>query len=73
LRLEVIQLYHNIPIAGYRGKWKMTELVTRNYWCPGVTRNVERYIEGCDLCQRMKNYIESLAEKLIANKVPKKS
>jgi len=32
LREEVIQLYHNTPVEGYRGRWKTTELVTRNYW-----------------------------------------
>jgi len=32
LRTEIIQLYHNIPVAGHGGKWKIVELVTRNYW-----------------------------------------
>ena len=31
LRVEIIQLHHNVLITGSRGKWKMTELVTRNY------------------------------------------
>ena len=31
LRIEVIWLYHDIPVAGYGGRWKITELVTRNY------------------------------------------
>jgi len=55
LRAEIIWLHHNVPIAGHGGKWKMVELVTRNYWWPGVIREVERYVEGCDLCQQMKN------------------
>ena len=45
----------------------------RNYWWPEVIRNVGRYIEGCDLCQRMKNRTEELAEKLKLSKVLKKS
>ena len=32
LRIEIIQLHHDVPVARHRGKWKMTELVTRNYW-----------------------------------------
>jgi len=32
LRVEIIQLYYNVPIAGYGERWKMMELVTRNYW-----------------------------------------
>ena len=31
LRMEIIQLHHDIPLAGYGGQWKMVELVTRNY------------------------------------------
>jgi len=31
LRMKIIQLHHNIPVAIYERKWKTTELVTRNY------------------------------------------
>jgi len=55
LRMEIIWLHHNTPVARYKGRWKTTELVTRNYWWLGVTRNMEKYMEGCDVCQRMKN------------------
>jgi len=48
------------------------ELVTRNYWWPGVTRDVGKYVEGCDLCQRMKNQTEELAGKLKLSEVPMK-
>ena len=50
----------------------MVELVTRNYWWPGVTREVGWYVEGCDLCQRMKNRIEGMVEKLKLSEVPEK-
>jgi len=32
LRVEVIRLHHNVPVAGHGGRWKTVELVTRNYW-----------------------------------------
>jgi len=51
LRAEVIWLHHDVPAAGHEGRWKMVELVTRNYWWLGVTRDVRKYVEGCDLCQ----------------------
>ena len=50
LRAEVIQLHHDIPVAGHGGRWKTVELVMRNYWWPGVTRDVGRYVEGYDGC-----------------------
>ena len=55
LRVEVIQLHHDMPAAGHGGQWKIMELVTRNYWWPGITRDVGRYVKEYNLCQRMKN------------------
>ena len=72
LRTEIIQLHYNTPVAGHGGKWKMTELVTRNYWWPRVMRDVGRYVEGCDICQRIKNKTEVTTGKLKLNKVPEK-
>ena len=50
LRAEIIWLHHNVLAAGHGGRWKIVELVMRNYWWLGVTRDVGRYVEGCDLC-----------------------
>jgi len=58
--------------AEHGGKWKTVELVMRNYWWPGVTRDVERYVKGCDLCQRMKNRAEELVGKLKLSEIPEK-
>jgi len=48
LRKEIIQLHHDTPIEGHGGRWKMAELIARNYWWPGVMKEVGRYIDGCD-------------------------
>jgi len=64
LRIKIIQLHHNIPVAEHGGQWKMTELVTRNYWWPGVMRDVAKYVKGCDMCQQMKNKTEETMGKL---------
>ena len=50
----------------------MVELVTRNYWWLGVTRNVGKYVEGYNLCQRMKNRTEEVAGKLKLSEVLEK-
>jgi len=55
LRREIIQLHHDTPLGGHGGRWKTTELISRNYWWPEVTKEVGRYVEGCDVCQRYKN------------------
>ena len=72
LRAEVIWLHHDVLAVGYGGRWKMVELVTRNYWWQGVMRDVEKYVEGCNLCQRMKNRMEELAGKLKLSEIPEK-
>jgi len=38
-----------------------------------VTRDVGKYVEGCDLCQRIKNKTEELVGKLKLSKVPQKT
>jgi len=32
LRAEVIQLHHDTLVGEYGEQWKITELVTRNFW-----------------------------------------
>jgi len=72
LRIEIIQLHHDIPVARHRGKWKTIELVTRNYWWPGVTKDVGKYVEECEICQKMKNKTEVPAEKLKLSEILEK-
>ncbi len=50
----------------------MMKLVMRNYWWPEVTKDIGKYMEGCDMCQRIKNRTEVPVEKLIANEIPEK-
>ena len=50
----------------------MTELVTRNYWWPGVTKEVGRYVDGYDTCQRYKNRSKTPTGKLMSNTIPEK-
>ena len=72
LKVEIIQLYQDVLAARHRERWKMTELVTRNYWQLEVTKNVGKYIDSCNLYQRIKNRIKALAGKLKLSEIPKK-
>ena len=60
-RIEIICLHHDMLVAEYEEWQKITELVTKNYWWPEVTKDIEKYVDGCNMCQRMKNYTEALA------------
>ena len=72
LRGEVIQLHHNTLVKGHGGRWKTTELVTRNYWWPGVMKEMEKYVDGCNACQHYKNRSEAPAGKLMPNVILEK-
>ena len=72
LRVEIIWLHHDISIAEHRGKWKTTELVTRNYWWLEVIRDVGKYIKKYNMYQRMKNRAEVPTVKLKLSEVPEK-
>jgi len=65
-------LHHNTLVGGHEGRWKMAELIARNYWWPGVMKEVERYVDRCNACQRYKNQSETPAGKLMPNTIPEK-
>ena len=48
----------------------MLELVTRNYWWPGITRTVSAYVKGCDKCQQHKKFPQPPAGKLMSPETP---
>ena len=72
LRVEIIWLYYDTLIVEHRRQWKMVELVTRNYWWPGVTKEIKQYVKRYDQCQRMKNRVEMLVGKLRPNQIPER-
>jgi len=41
LRAEIIRLYHYMPVGGHGRQWKTVELVTQNFWWPGITKEIK--------------------------------
>ena len=56
LRKDLVQLHHDAPPAGHPGRAKTLELLSRNYWWPGMTKFVNEYVDTCDICQRTKSF-----------------
>ena len=54
LRHSIIKEYHESPTSGHPGFFKMLVLLKENYWWPGMTILLKKYIEGCTICQQMK-------------------
>src|SRR5258708_28762920 len=48
----------------------MLELVSWNYWWPGLSRYVAKFVVGCNTCNWTKTFPTQKVGKLIPNKVP---
>jgi len=70
LRQQIIQMHYDLPSARHSGWWKTYKLVSRNYWWPGMTTFVKKYVTGYDMCQWMKNRPQQPFGPLVSNKVP---
>lgn len=70
IRRDVVKTYHDSLPAGHPGRWKTFEMVSRNYWWPGMSNFVERYVSGCDTCARTKNRSQRPVGLLQPNEIP---
>src|SRR5258708_446576 len=70
LHSDIVKLHHDSPVAGHLGRNKTLELVSRNYYWPGMTKLIFNYVDGCDKCQHYKNFPAPLAGKLMPSETP---
>jgi len=52
---DILQLYHDSPIAGHLGQQNTLELVRRTYWWPNMGIYVQNYVKGCHTCAQHKH------------------
>ncbi|GFR82442.1 Pol polyprotein [Elysia marginata] len=50
LKEEVMQLCHNLPSAGHQGIKRTKAKILENYFWHGITKDVSRFVQGCQLC-----------------------
>src|SRR5258707_1415600 len=67
---NLVHVHHSAVVVGHPGHWKMLELVSQNYWWPGLSRYITKFITGCDTCNWTKIFLTQKVGKLIPNKVP---
>ena len=51
---KVIILFHDNPETGHIGALGTAELVSRDFYSPGIDAAVRMYVTGCEVCHRMK-------------------
>ena len=54
LRLRVIRLHHDSPMAGHMGTERTLELLSRNFYWGKMSQWVKRYVTSCEVCARSK-------------------
>lgn len=54
VRNEIIRLHHDTLISGHPGQTNTMERITRSYYWPRMMKDIEKYIEECDACQKNK-------------------
>ena len=51
----ILKSAHDSKVAGHFGQEKTIELVSRNFWWPGMDTDITEYIQVCPDCQRDKS------------------
>lgn len=54
LRTQIIYRTHSTGPAGHPGRVKTVDLVSRTYWWPNMSREIETFVQACQLCFRTK-------------------
>jgi len=46
IKEQILQENHNLADMDHLGQQRMIELVKRNYWWPGLKKDVKKYVQG---------------------------
>ena len=66
----MIRLHHDTTLAGHPGQYKMWELISRNYWWPSMSCDIQKYVKGCEKCQVTKSHCNKPVGTLNPHSVP---
>ncbi|CEL56321.1 hypothetical protein RSOLAG1IB_11892 [Rhizoctonia solani AG-1 IB] len=54
LRKDLLQIFHDSPLAGHPGRQRTLELLSQTYYWPGIRADVYIHVDSCKTCQRIK-------------------
>jgi transposase InsO family protein len=54
LQQDIVRSYHEHIATGHPGRWKTYELVSRDFWWPGMSTFVRDFVDSCATCQSTK-------------------
>ena len=56
LRLTLIEAHHTSVSAGHPGRERTLELISRAYYWPRMNSDIQRYVQNCQVCRRVKSF-----------------
>ncbi|QRW20628.1 Retrotransposable element Tf2 protein [Rhizoctonia solani] len=51
LKERLLREFHDSPLAGHPGQQRTLELLSCNYWWPGMKSTAKEWVECCPICQ----------------------
>ena len=51
-RNRMLELAHNIPTSGHMGQTKTIARLACHFYWPGLTKDVQEYVQTCPVCQK---------------------
>jgi hypothetical protein len=54
LKMQIIYRTYNSEAGGHPGRMKTTELVSKSYFWPKITHDIQNYVKFCHFCKRVK-------------------
>ncbi|KAF8760023.1 hypothetical protein RHS01_01856 [Rhizoctonia solani] len=54
LQTDLLQIFHDSPSAGHPGRQRTLELISRNYYWPGIRADTYWHVDSCETCQRIR-------------------
>ncbi|KAF8748203.1 hypothetical protein RHS01_10971 [Rhizoctonia solani] len=54
LRTDLLCIFHNSPLAGHPGRQQTLELVSQDYYWPGICADTYWHVDSCETCQQIR-------------------
>ena len=55
LKRNLVSNFHDSPMAGHPGQNRTLELTSRRYYWPGMKSWIQKFVETCEVCQRVRS------------------
>ena len=72
LHRRIIAAHHDAIMAGHPGQFKTQELIKQNYYWEGLTHDIKTYINGCQICPKIKPSRRMPMGELVPTQIPER-